>query len=227
MQARLKAKIAGFACMRSLIIWGCRFPDPVEKAPLAIRGARWSEERGRWRSKRSYAGSGRTPPTRPLGIRGRPRRHDPGASASSLRRSPTRRIRRHRPSRATKAKIEVDAWKKFLQTRVFGLTLHHAGPSRPSDCKRPALRDRATFRWGRHYSRADRVAGGERVGASRLSPGRLSTIRSQLRESYTNGLTLRATAIVKGFGCRPVVDPCSRAEGRRQKASEEGTRGGW
>jgi hypothetical protein len=25
MQARLKAKIAGFACMRSLIIWGCRF----------------------------------------------------------------------------------------------------------------------------------------------------------------------------------------------------------
>ena len=43
MQARLKAKIAGFACMRSLIIWGCRFPDPVEKAPLAIRGARWSE----------------------------------------------------------------------------------------------------------------------------------------------------------------------------------------
>ena len=43
MQARLKAKIAGFACMRSLIIWSCRFPDPVEKAPLAIRGARWSE----------------------------------------------------------------------------------------------------------------------------------------------------------------------------------------
>ena len=25
MQARLKAKIADFACMRSLIIWGCRF----------------------------------------------------------------------------------------------------------------------------------------------------------------------------------------------------------
>jgi hypothetical protein len=26
-----------------------------------------------------------------------------------------------------KAKIEVDAWKKFLQARVFGLTLHRAG----------------------------------------------------------------------------------------------------
>ena len=57
-----------------------------------------------------------------------------------------------------KAKVEVDAWKKFLQARVFGLTLHHAGPSRPSDCKRPALRDRGTFRWGRYYARADRVA---------------------------------------------------------------------
>jgi MFS family permease len=32
---------------------------------------------------------------------------------------------------------------------------------------------------------------------------------------------------VKGFGCRPVVDLCSRAEGQRPKASEEGTRGGW
>jgi len=131
---------------------------PGRKGPSGNQGPDGRRERGRWRSKRSYAGSGRTPPTRPLGIRGRPRRHDPGASASSLRRSPTRRIRRHRPSRATKAKIEVDAWKKFLQTRVFGLTLHHAGPSRPSDCKRPALRDRGTFRWGRHYARADRVA---------------------------------------------------------------------
>jgi len=33
------------------------------------------------------------------------------------------------------------------------------------------------------------------------------------------------TAIVKGFGCRPVVDLYSRGEGRRTKASEEGTRG--
>jgi hypothetical protein len=30
---------------------------------------------------------------------------------------------------------------------------------------------------------------------------------------------------VKGFGCRPVVDLYSRGEGRRPKASEEGTRG--
>jgi hypothetical protein len=35
----------------------------------------------------------------------------------------------------------------------------------------------------------------------------------------------RVTAIVKGFGRRRVVDGCSRAEGRRPKASEEGTRG--
>ena len=33
------------------------------------------------------------------------------------------------------------------------------------------------------------------------------------------------TASVKGFGCRRVVDACSRTEGRRPKASEEGTRG--
>ena len=32
-------------------------------------------------------------------------------------------------------------------------------------------------------------------------------------------------AFVKGFGRRRVVDACSRAEGRRPKASEEGTRG--
>jgi len=32
-------------------------------------------------------------------------------------------------------------------------------------------------------------------------------------------------AFVKGFGCRRVVDACSRTEGRRPKASEEGTRG--
>jgi len=30
---------------------------------------------------------------------------------------------------------------------------------------------------------------------------------------------------VKGFGCRPVVEACRRTEGRRPKASEEGTRG--
>lgn len=35
----------------------------------------------------------------------------------------------------------------------------------------------------------------------------------------------RGTAYVKGFGCRPVVEARSRAEGRRPKASEEGTRG--
>ena len=72
---------------------------PGRKGPSGNQRPDGRRERGRWRSKRSYAGSGRTPPTRPLGIRGRPRRHDPGASASSLRRSPTRRIRRHRPSR--------------------------------------------------------------------------------------------------------------------------------
>jgi hypothetical protein len=66
---------------------------------------------------------------------------------------------------------------------------------RPSDCSRPALRDRAAFRRSRHYARADRVVGSELVGAGRLSPGRLSAIRSHLQESYTNGLTLRATAI--------------------------------
>jgi len=32
---------------------------------------------------------------------------------------------------------------------------------------------------------------------------------------------------VKGFGCRPVVDLYSRVGGRRPKASEERTRGGW
>ncbi len=31
--------------------------------------------------------------------------------------------------------------------------------------------------------------------------------------------------MVKGFGCRPVVAICGRSEGRRPKASQEGTRG--
>jgi hypothetical protein len=42
---------------------------------------------------------------------------------------------------------------------------------------------------------------------------------------------LEESVFVKGFGYRPVVEACSRAEGRRPKASEEGTRGkavsGW
>jgi hypothetical protein len=37
----------------------------------------------------------------------------------------------------------------------------------------------------------------------------------------------RRSAFVKGFGCRPVVDLYSRVGGRRPKASEERTRGGW
>src|SRR5262249_31310847 len=35
------------------------------------------------------------------------------------------------------------------------------------------------------------------------------------------------SAFVKGFGCRPVVEACSQAEGRRPKASEEGAPTVW
>src|SRR5690348_2303303 len=34
------------------------------------------------------------------------------------------------------------------------------------------------------------------------------------------------SAVVKGFGCRPIRDRSARTEGRRSKASREGTRGG-
>src|SRR6516225_10620467 len=72
------APAGGFATLDTTIC-------PGRKGPSGNQRPDGRRERGRWRSKRSYAGSGRTPPTRPLGIRGRPRRRDPGASASSLR----------------------------------------------------------------------------------------------------------------------------------------------
>jgi hypothetical protein len=73
---------------------------------------------------------------------------------------------------------------------------------------------------------------------SAKSTGRVSRLHGSRRGARTrtaNGshdqlvatISLPVAVYVKGFGCRPVVDLCSRAEGRRPKASEEGTRGGW
>src|SRR6516165_7328874 len=61
-----------------------------------------------------------------------------------------------------------------------------------------------------HLSRKPRYSGG-------------SARHSSL--GFRRSTRVPATAFVKGFGCRPVVDLYSRGEGRRPKASEEGTRG--
>ena len=69
-------------------------------------------------------------------------------------------------------------------------------------------------------------------GDYRAALAHLETAASLYRPDEHRDFALRygqdigvSAACVKGFGCRRVVEACSRAEGRRPKASEEGTRG--
>ena len=64
-------------------------------------------------------------------------------------------------------------------------------------------------------------------GTSRVSRGTVADRLAIRVWDSADLLAYQRPLFVKGFGCRPVVDLYSRGEGRRPKASEEGTRGGW